>query len=171
MKSDVVLELVSDQKAALWNHLLSQKPQLEEAAFLFVVDAASSGEKKVFRGVDWFPVSSGGFVSRSEAHMELTDKTKATVIKRAHDLGACLVEFHSHTGPWPAAFSYSDMLGFREFVPHVRWRLKGKPYFAVVVTETGFDALVWMTESVSPIRLHGIQAGDEIYQPSKFSRL
>ncbi|MFQ5807933.1 MAG: hypothetical protein ACE5I3_15925, partial [Phycisphaerae bacterium] len=55
----------------------------------------------------------------------------------AHDRDACLVELHSHTSPWPAAFSVSDMIGFRDFVPHILWRLR-RPYGAVVVAGETF---------------------------------
>jgi len=40
-------------------------------------------------------------------------------------------------------FSPSDIAGFREFVPHIHWRLKGKPYGAVVVAPASIDAALW----------------------------
>ena len=76
-------------------------------------------------------------------YFELTDEARIGLIKRAHVLQASLAEFHSHLSPWPAAFSLSDRMGLKETVPHMRWRLKRRPYLAVVVAPSGFDALVW----------------------------
>src|SRR6266487_1407438 len=98
--------------------------------------------------------------------MELADETRAQVIKRAHDLGASMVEFHSHPYPWPARFSESDRVGLEEFVPHVWWRLKGRPYAAVVVAPSGFDGLVWMTSPDRPEQLDGIACGDRLLRPT-----
>jgi len=89
-------------------------------------------------------------VIQTSYHIELADVVRARVIKRAHDLGATLIEMHSHLGKWPAQFSPSDIAGFHEWVPHVRWRLKGKPYAALVVTRRGFDGLAWI-ESEEPV--------------------
>jgi hypothetical protein len=43
----------------------------------------------------------------------------------------------------PAAFSSSDRTGLLPWVPHVRWRLASRPYGAIVVTASSFDALAW----------------------------
>jgi hypothetical protein len=91
------------------------------------------------------------------------------LIKRAHDLGTCLVEFHSHLGHGPAAFSWSDVTGLADFVPHVRWRLKGRPYAAVVVTKNSFDALAWVTPSPDPDSLEGILVGHDLKRPTNRS--
>ncbi len=166
----VLLHLPSDVHDALWHHLLPKRPVAEEAAFVYarrdIVNAAT-----VFRCMEWFPVPPGGFASRSLFHLELTDATRATVIKRAHDLGASLVEFHSHTGRWPARFSPSDQAGFDEFVPHVWWRLKGRPYLAVVVVADGFDAFAWLADPRSPEYLGGILVEERILQPTRLSPL
>jgi len=71
---------------------------------------------------------------------------------RAHQLGCCLIEWHSHCGSWPAEFSLSDRMGLKEFVPHVRWRLDSRPYAAIVVANGSFDALAW-TDDGPPQRL------------------
>jgi hypothetical protein len=93
--------------------------------------------------IEWYAVPPGGFASCSAWHFELTDKTRAYVIKRAHDSDGCLIEGHSHDDPDPPALSASDLFGFREFVPHVWWRLHGRPYTALVVSQGGLDGFVW----------------------------
>ena len=107
----------------------------------------------------------------TDHHFALSDWVRADVIKRAHDLDASIAEFHSHLGPWPAEFSLTDQIGFQDFVPHVMWRLKGRPYLAVVVTPRDIDALVWMSDPKSPQHLDGIRAGDTIVRTTQLSHL
>lgn len=149
----------------LWAHLLRGQSTPEEAAFVFATREPDRGDDQ-YRYLEWFPVPSEGFATRSPVHFELTDEVRARAIKRAHDLGASLVEFHSHTGPWPAAFSPTDIAGFREFVPHVWWRLKGRPYIAVVVAPSGFDAGLWVTGPEAVTGLDGIVTESELLRPS-----
>lgn len=151
----ILIELPRDVKDALWRHLLPKKFIAEEAAFVFTRrDEKASGY--VFQAVDWYPVPPTGFLSRSAVHLELADEIRGVVIKQAHDLGASLVEFHSHTGRWPVAFSVSDLSGFEEFVPHIWWRLRGRPYGAVVVGQSGFDGLMWLQDPKQAAHLDGI---------------
>ena len=136
------LHLPNGVANSLWKHLLPEKPETEEAAFVFVRGAAEA-EGIGFQFLDWWPLGAQDLEVKSPWYLELTDDAKAKAIKRAHDLGASLVEFHSHLGTWPAQFSASDWAGFQEIVPHCIWRLKGRPYLAVVVAQSGFDGLVW----------------------------
>ena len=147
-------------------HLLPWWHRTEEAAFLYVV-----GTEDAFQCLEWYPVPATGFASRSAYHLELNDDTRAKVIKRAHDLGASIVELHSHLGRGQARFSPSDLAGFRDFVPHVLWRLKHVPYFAVVMTHTGFDGFVWKRGPDAPERLRGIQVARRLLLPTKLSPL
>jgi len=165
---EILLDIPQEVHASLQAHLLRDGSKLEEVAFLFA-KSEREGDTLLFRYVDWFPVPPDGFEYHSSFCCELADEIRASMIKRAHDLNASLVEFHSHTGPWPAQFSLSDFEGFDEFVPHVWWRLKGRPYAAVVVTRTGFDALAWVENPESPRLLNGIRAGDKLLQPTGFS--
>ena len=123
----------------------------------------------VFECLEWFSVPASGFASRSAYHLELNDETRAKVIKRAYDLGASIVELHSHLGREQARFSPSDLAGFRDFVPHVFWRLKHLPYLAVVMTRTGFDGFAWTHGPDTPERLHGIQVGSRLLTPTRLS--
>jgi len=97
----------------------------------------------------------------------LTDGALARVIKTAWDDNAALVEFHSHTNPrFPAAFSPSDLDGLEEMLPHVWWRLRGRPYVAVVVSPDGFDALVWRTSPDVPEPLETLTVGETGHAPT-----
>jgi proteasome lid subunit RPN8/RPN11 len=169
MNARVLLALPPEVQDALWRHLAPEHHTVEEAAFLYARRETLNG-KDVFHYIEWGPVGPAGFASRSAYHLELTDEARAVAIKRAHDLDASLVEFHSHTGRWPAAFSGSDIAGFREFVPHVWWRLKGRPYLAVVLTRSGFDGFVWLTGPAEPDLLGGVLAGDRLLKPTNLSR-
>ena len=145
-------------------HLLPWLHQVEEAAFLYAVPTEDA-----FEYLEWFPVPASGFVSRSAYYLELNDETRAKVIKRAHDLGASIVELHSHVGWERARFSPSDLAGFSDFVPHVLWRLKHLPYLALVMTRTGFDGFVWKSSPAAPERLRGIRVGSRLLTPTKLS--
>ncbi|CAE6485844.1 conserved hypothetical protein [Candidatus Nitrosotenuis uzonensis] len=167
-ESDVLLAVLvmpEDVYKNMWKHLLPKKMKYEQAAFLFVNASQSAGEIKLeYR--EWYAIPPRGFLIQSAGHIELNDETRATVIKKAHDLQACLVEFHSHLYSYEVGFSWSDISGFKEFVPHVMWRLKGRPYAAVVVGKTGFDALIWSKAANLPELLSEIHVGKRILRPT-----
>lgn len=168
MSSEAVVELPRSVHEELLGHLLRNRNGNEEAAFVFAKHSAADNR---FTYIEWFPVPPEGFVVQLPYHFELTDETRARVIKRAHDLGSSLIEFHSHTGEWPAQFSPSDWFGFEEVVPHMWWRLKGRAYAAVVVANTGFDAFAWLTDPKTPTRLSGISVVDQLLEPTRLSPL
>ncbi len=116
--------------------------------------------------VEWRLISPQELVHQGPYHLELRDDVRAGVIKRAHDIGASIVEFHSHIFRGRPGFSWSDMRGFEETVPHCIWRLKGKPYFAVVVSRGGFDGLAWFSRDGAPTQLEWINGGGEILRGS-----
>ena len=167
----VLLHLPYSVYEEVWTHFLAEGAERESAGFIFAVPRSQDGDTQVFEYVEWYPVPPDGFVERSWYHLELTDEVRGSVIKRAHDLGASIVEFHSHLGTQPAAFSYTDQRGLREFVPHVWWRLRKKPYFAVVVTHNDFDGLAWISDPKKPQHLDGIMVGDRLLKPTRLSSL
>lgn len=95
-------------------------------------------------------VPSVAFDLQTPWHLSLSDEERAAVIKWAHDRGAALVEAHVHRRGDPAEFSASDRSGLEAFVPHVWWRLRHRPYVALVFGESTFDALVWRSDPGSP---------------------
>jgi hypothetical protein len=158
---NTVFQISQELYRQVWGHLLFAESRTEEAAFVFA-KSRRSGTSLVFQAEETYLVPSTGFAHQSGYYLELTDETRALVIKRAHDLGSCLVELHSHIGPYPPRFSSSDLAGFEEFVPHVRWRLKQKPYAAIVVGQKGFDGFAWEKDSSTPARLQAIEVVGKI---------
>lgn len=122
----------------LVEHLASG--EMEQVAFLFTEPPTAGRSLRV---AELYRVPREGFDFQSDYHVALTDEVRAKVIKHAHDLNGCLVEVHSHETDPPVWFSSSDLFGFQEWVPHVRWRLARRPYVALVFAGDDFDALVW----------------------------
>ena len=168
--AEAYLYLPKDLAKAVWAHLLEDELEAESAGFLFARHRRE-GEAHGFEAMEWYPVPPEGFLFRSSYHFELTDQVRAEVIKRAHDLGASVVEFHCHRGLWPARFSPSDQAGLREFVPHIWWRLRGRPYLAVVVADSDFDSLVWVEGPETPQHLTGIVVDGTTLEPTCLSSL
>jgi hypothetical protein len=168
MAREATLFLKPDVLAEIRSHLLPAvdvHDESEEAAFGFArsVDDVNGIS---FHLIDWAAITPEGFTRRSRFYLELTDTMRAKVIKIAHDLDASLVEFHSHPFQTLAEFSSSDLLGLQEFVPHVWWRLKGKPYLAIVTAPSGFDGIAWIRDPHSPTKLREIFVGGEALRPT-----
>lgn len=165
---NAVLNLPKGQWEDLINHLLPEKSEAEQAAFLFA-KANRTPDKICLDVVETSKLSISDFDVQASDYLELHDASRARLIKRAHDLGASLIEMHSHPGPWPAAFSIADRMGLRETVPHMWWRLPKRPYLAIVVAQTGFDALLWIDNPKIPTALTSIIAGDQVLRPTNSS--
>lgn len=153
------LKLAPDFKEALWTHLLPCSTTREQAAFLFCTTRAVDGGLE-FEAIDHRLLNPADFAAQYDDYIELSDAARIALIKKAHALEASLVEMHSHPGPLPAAFSWSDRAGLKDTVPHMRWRLKKRPYLAIVVAPSGYDALVWAQDAKIPEPLAGIDLGD-----------
>ena len=108
---------------------------------------------------DLRPVASAAFDLQTPWHISLSDKELAIAIKWAHDHDATLIEAHVHRDGDPAEFSPSDWLGLDSFVPHVWWRLRHRPYVALVFGETTFDGLVWRSGPTTPEPLEALRMG------------
>lgn len=163
-----VLKLTADDAIRLWSHLLPDDTRNEQAAFLFC-KTVQAIDGLNFEAVDHALLAPSDFAAQHEDYIELTDETRISLIKRAFLSDTALVELHSHLGPWPTAFSLSDRMGLRDTVPHMRWRLKGRPYLAIVVAPSGFDALVWSENSDIPEPLAGIDVDGTLMSPTNNS--
>ena len=162
------LKLSAYLHGCLWSHLLPAGTMREQAAFLFC-STETSGGGVVFEAIDQTCLHESDFAVQHTDHLELTHETRIRLIKRAHAMGASLTELHSHPGPWSAAFSSLDRIGLKETVPHMRWRLKKRPYLAIVVAPSGFDALVWSCDPKIPQPLVGIDVDGVLMTPTNAS--
>jgi len=163
--ADITINIAGGVLARLRQHLLPDGGLCEEAAFLYA-RAVPAGDGLEFQVLEVNPIPPEGFASRSRYYLELRDDIRAQVIKRAHDLGASLIECHSHPGQRGACFSWSDLHGFDEFVPHVMWRLKGRPYAAIVMAPDSFDALVWRGGGAPPEVLVRVDTESASFKPT-----
>jgi hypothetical protein len=101
-------------------------------------------------------VAPTGFEAQSAVHVSLRDETRAAITKWAWDAGRSLVEAHSHGDAGSAEFSASDLCGFAEWVPHLWWRLRGRPYAAIVTAGETFDALAWIVAPQQPEQVRAV---------------
>ncbi len=151
-----VVCLTQPQFSQLMVHLIPHRHKVEQVAFLFVKPHESFGVWRLICEEIWCCVPDD-LDHQSAYHISLKDETKAALIKKAHDTECALVELHSHIGTGSAQFSPSDYFGFEEFVPHVRWRLKGAPYAALVMTKQDMDGFIWAGPGTTAARLQGIE--------------
>jgi hypothetical protein len=143
--------------AATYDSLMDHVNQAgtEQVAFLLTMDVGDELEV-----TNLFPAPPSWFDVQSGYHVSLKDEVRAKVIKWAWDHGAGLAEAHSHLGDAPASFSPTDIAGLEEWAPHVRWRLAGRPYVALVFAGAGFDALAWSKDDADPTGLDAIRLDD-----------
>jgi proteasome lid subunit RPN8/RPN11 len=162
-----VLKMKSAEFDELITHLLPPRAKKEEAAFLFVSVACTELVTLEVQAVE--KLFGHDFVAQESDYLELHDETRARLIKQAHDQNASLIELHSHPGPWPAMFSEADFIGLADTVPHIWWRLRKRPYAAIVVAPSGFDAIVWLEGPNSPRQLDALIVGDRLMKPTNLS--
>lgn len=148
---------------AIRQHLFGGGLEREQGGFL-LCSATPDGNETVFAASEWIPLMPHDYVYHDVDYLELRDETRATLIKRAHDAAAAVVEVHSHPWPRPACFSPADLQGLAEFVPHIRWRLKRRPYGALVFGTDSFDGIAWQGDDPLAIPLH------EIATPARVER-
>jgi hypothetical protein len=108
------------------------------------------------------------FDVQSEFHITLTDDALARLIKRAWDLRLSVVELHSHPmSHGDASFSPSDVAGLEEHVPYMFWRLRGRPYAAIVVAHGAVDALAWIRGPEDLRAVDQLRIAEEIIRPTQ----
>lgn len=164
----IFLTLTEETYNDLINHLFPTTHLDEEAAFIFADVNKVKGDISLISKEVYF-IKPDDFLYQSPYYFELTDAMRARIIKRAHDLKVSIVEVHSHIGQKTAQFSESDKYGFVEFVPHIFWRLKNRPYLALVFSNSDFDALVWIDDPRKPLHLEGILIKDQLLTPTNLT--
>ena len=144
-------------EAAVWDTTLQHLGTGAEVAGFFIADWLPS--ERHFRVRGWRPVDGATAIGPGELHMSLPDETRLAVIQWATAEDACLIEAHSH-GRWsPAAFSRYDLRNLGEWVPHLWWRLRGRPYAAIVTSTVDLDALAWIDDPHKSEQVSGVGAG------------
>ncbi|MFL5886711.1 MAG: hypothetical protein ACJ77M_16700 [Thermoleophilaceae bacterium] len=138
---------------------LAQRP--EEVGF-FLADYNAERNHFVLR--EWRFIEEAEVASRGTGHVVLADEMRGALIRWASSAGRVLVEAHSHGPRGIAGFSTSDLIGFQEWVPHVRWRLQGRPYAAIVLAGEHVDAMAWIdgSRAVEPIDHIEVLGGEPI---------
>lgn len=160
---DAVLHISTGTYETIKAHLLQNR--LEQVVFAFATVVRST-EALTFDTQAYRLVPPEGFSYQTEYGVELTDTERANVIKMAWDNGSSLVELHSHPRARIARFSASDLAGFKEFVPHLWWRLKARPYLAIVVGPRNFDGLFWSDNPERPGSIRGMLVGSRLLRPT-----
>ena len=138
----VSISICGKDYKALQKHLFPTGESRERVCFIFAT-AKKSASSLSFVLKDWYAVKANEYKYQSRGYVELKDSMRGLIIKKAFDLDTSIIEVHSHPYDTAAKFSGSDKEGFKEFVPHVWWRLKGKPYAALVFSQSDFDGLAW----------------------------
>lgn len=113
----------------------------------------------VFTLREWRPIDSNALEYALDGHTVLNDDAAVDVIRWAHQHDASLVEVHSHGQFAPAAFSPIDVAGLAEWVPAVRWRLRGAPYAAAVTAADTIDAWAWIGAASDPAQVDAVVVG------------
>ena len=128
-------------------------------------------KSNIFEHLDWYPVSPDGYAVRNEFHFELTDQVRAHVIKRAHDLGASIVEVHSHGGPMAGCFFTQRSIGISRVCTACVVASEGAPLSGTGRHKAGFDGLAWIGGPDDPQRLEGIVVDGQMLTPTGLSSL
>lgn len=103
--------------------------------------------------------------------MDLADEVRPRVLTWATRPDVALVEVHSH-GPLSSEtrFSGTDLDGLvDEVVPQLLWRLRGRPYTAIVLGGDDLDALTWARRGEPPTVPAAVVLGDRTLTPTGLS--
>lgn len=163
------ITISQNQFNEVWNHLLPADDQREHVAFMFAdFMRRSDSSHLVVQGSRL--ITGAEYIKQRSDYLELSDDARITIIKQAHQSSRALIELHSHPfpGKWAAAFSLADMNGFKHTVPNMLWRLPNRPYTAIVVAHSGFDALTWH-EPNKPQSIVGLLIDQKVLSPTNFT--
>jgi hypothetical protein len=158
MMQSATIEIPEQMLATMHAHLFPAGVSVEQGGFLLCATLATDSAYGL-SALEWLPLQREDYSVQATDYLELTDEARARIIKTAHERNAVLVEVHCHPGNYPACFSLADIVGLAEFVPHIRWRLKGKPYVALVFARRSVDGLGWFGTSKIATPIEGILVG------------
>lgn len=99
--------------------------------------------------------------------MELADAVRPRVLSWATRPDVALIEVHSHRHlSHTTTFSPTDLEGLEEVVPQMLWRLRGRPYAALVLGSDDLDALVWSHRTQPPSAPSAVVIADRTLTPT-----
>ncbi|WLI89075.1 hypothetical protein Q4S45_20605 [Massilia sp. R2A-15] len=166
--SSATITIPTAMLLAMQAHLFPGNSNMEQGGFLLCKSCAQELPYSLVVE-EWLPLMRDDYVTQASDYLELSDAARARIIKLAHERNAILLEVHCHPSKQPACFSPADILGLVEFVPHIRWRLRGKPYAALVVGHNSIDGLAWFGDSKTPIPIGHIYSGSQIQKTTLLS--
>lgn len=150
--------------AKLWGKARKHlRGHFEQVGF-FLADYDALAHRFIVR--DWRSLPEEAFEIQTSYHVTLKDELRPDLINWAFEAGASLIEAHSHGDKGVARFSPSDLFGFQDWVPHVRWRLRGRPYAAIVTAGESFDALAWL-DGGEPVQVDQIITDDVSFEATR----
>lgn len=143
--------------AELWEAARGHLDMRAEQVGFFLADWSPTERTFLVRG--WRPIRDQAAGGGDDLHVSLSDDQRTAVIQWAWAEDACLIEAHSHGGWSPAAFSAFDLANLDEWVPHLWWRLRGRPYAAIVTSTRDFDGFAWTDRPDMAEQVDGVAAG------------
>jgi hypothetical protein len=117
---------------------LGRGPTVEQVAF-FLAQPLDDG----LRLVDVRAMGPADFDHQSAMHVSLAEHVRPELIAWAWKRELCLVEAHTHVRGDPVCLSSTDLSGLSDWVPHVWWRLRARPYAAIVFGDETVDGIAW----------------------------
>ena len=132
------------------------KGQKEQGCFLFV-HAHFNGAVINLNVKKVHLIKADKWDHQSDFHLELKDEEKVKIMLMARKQDYDLIECHSHLWSGVAKFSPSDIHGLDEFVRYVWWKLPGKIYGALVLTQNDVAGQVWLPKKSAPIPIREIR--------------
>lgn len=136
----------------------------ERMAFLLAADEDGRG----WAVADEMYLTDGADYAYQSPHgMALADDVRPRVLRWASASGNALVEVHSHGAlSRETTFSPTDLEGLAEVVPQMLWRLRGRPYTALVIGDGDLDALTWTRRGEPPAAPAAVILGGRMLAPT-----
>ena len=135
MTNTVDIQVAAPDAPRILEHLRSRP---EMVAFM----RGSVADRTVTARKSW--LLSDDELDLGDWHVSLNDHGQQRLMTWAHE-AAVLIEAHSHgVLGGPACFSTTDLDGLKIWVPHLRWRIPGVAYIALVFGAETFDGLAWL---------------------------
>lgn len=107
------------------------------------------------------------------SHVTLGEEARRRLFSWTAQQADVLVEAHSHgvLGD-PVGLSITDLDGLSEWVPHMRWRLSGRPYVALVFGQESMDGVAWVDEKrLLPVSRLDLAGGEVLESTGRSYRI